>query len=180
MLRKGKLTDTKTIDYNYRSLIRDVYDFAKSNLTDISDNPASYYGTANKLRRVLEEYSYFNFDIGGTGLPKNKLINEYLETCVQSHKVHSETRDKITRALVPLWMNSESHGKEKVKSGSIDHNIQLLDPEETQKCARLMLLLLDLLHPTGLPGLINNQISKKDQEDINQHLSECDSEFAEL
>lgn len=70
MLRKGKLTDTKTIDYNYRSLIRDVYDFAKSNLTDISDNPASYYGTANKLRRVLEEYSYFNFDIGGTGLPK--------------------------------------------------------------------------------------------------------------
>lgn len=180
MLRKGKLTDTKTIDYNYRSLIRDVYDFAKSNLTDISDNPASYYGTANKLRRVLEEYSYFNFDIGGTGLPKNKLINEYLETCVQSHKVHSETRDKITRALVPLWMNSESHGKEKVKSGSIDHNIQLLDPEETQKCARLMLLLLDLLHPTGLPGLINNQISKKDQEDINQHLSEWDSEFAEL
>lgn len=180
MLKKGKLTDTKTIDYNYRSLIRDVYDFAKSNLTDISDNPASYYGTANKLRRVLEEYSYFNFDIGGTGLPKNKLINEYLETCVQSHKVHSETRDKITRALVPLWMNSESHGKEKVKSGSIDHNIQLLDPEETQKCARLMLLLLDLLHPTGLPGLINNQISKKDQEDINQHLSEWDSEFAEL
>lgn len=180
MLRKGKLTDTKTIDYNYRSLIRDVYDFAKSNLTDISDNPASYYGTANKLRRVLEEYSYFNFDIGGTGLPKNKLINEYLETCVQSHKVHSETRDKITRALVPLWMNSESYGKEKVKSGSIDHNIQLLDPEETQKCARLMLLLLDLLHPTGLPGLINNQISKKDQEDINQHLSEWDSEFAEL
>ena len=180
MLKKGKLTDTNTIDYNYRSLIRDVYDFAKSNLTDISDNPASYYGTANKLRRVLEEYSYFNFDIGGTGLPKNKLINEYLETCVQSHKVHSETRDKITRALVPLWMNSESHGKEKVKSGSIDHNIQLLDPEETQKCARLMLLLLDLLHPTGLPGLINNQISKKDQEDINQHLSEWDSEFAEL
>lgn len=180
MLKKSKLTDTKTIDYNYRSLIRDVYDFAKSNLTDISDNPASYYGTANKLRRVLEEYSYFNFDIGGTGLPKNKLINEYLETCVQSHKVHSETRDKITRALVPLWMNSESHGKEKVKSGSIDHNIQLLDPEETQKCARLMLLLLDLLHPTGLPGLINNQISKKDQEDINQHLSEWDSEFAEL
>lgn len=180
MLKKGKLTDTKTIDYNYRSLIRDVYDFAKSNLTDISDNPASYYGTANKLRRVLEEYSYFNFDIGGTGLPKNKLINEYLETCVQSHKVHSETRDKITRALVPLWMNSESHGKEKVKSGSIDHNLQLLDPEETQKCARLMLLLLDLLHPTGLPGLINNQISKKDQEDINQHLSEWDSEFAEL
>lgn len=180
MLRKGKLTDTKTIDYNYQSLIRDVYDFAKSNLTDISDNPASYYGTANKLRRVLEEYSYFNFDIGGTGLPKNKLINEYPETCVQSHKVHSETRDKITRALVPLWMNSESHGKEKVKSGSIDHNIQLLDPEETQKCARLMLLLLDLLHPTGLPGLINNQISKKDQEDINQHLSEWDSEFAEL
>lgn len=43
-----------------------------------------------------------------------------------------------------------------------------------------MLLLLDLLHPTGLPGLINNQISKKDQEDINQHLSEWDSEFAEL
>lgn len=180
MLSKGKLTETKVIDYNYRNLIQDVYDFAKSNLTDISDNPVAYYGTANKLRRVLEEYSYFNFDIGGTGLPKNKLVNEYLETCVQSHKIHGETRDKITRALVPLWMNSESHGEEKVRSGSIDHNVQLLDPEETQKCARLMLLLLDLLHPTGLPGLINNQISKKDQEDINQHLSEWDSEFAEL
>lgn len=180
MLSKGKLTETRVIDYNYRSLIRDIYDFAKSNLTDISNNPASYYGTANKLRRVLEEYSYFNFDIGGTGLPKNQLVNEYLETCVQSHKVHSETRDKITRALVPLWMNSESHGEEKVKSGSIDHNIQLLDPEETQKCARLMLLLLDLLHPTGLPGLINSQIPEKDQKDINQHLSKWDSEFAEL
>ena len=180
MLSKGKLTETKVIDYNYRSLIRDIYDFAKSNLTDISNSPASYYGTANKLRRVLEEYSYFNFDIGGTGLPKNQLVNEYLETCVQSHKVHSETRDKITRALVPLWMNSESHGEEKVKSGSIDHNIQLLDPEETQKCARLMLLLLDLLHPTGLPGLINSQIPEKDQKDINQHLSKWDSEFAEL
>ena len=180
MLSKGKLTETKVIDYNYRSLIQDIYDFAKSNLTDISNSPASYYGTANKLRRVLEEYSYFNFDIGGTGLPKNQLVNEYLETCVQSHKVHSETRDKITRALVPLWMNSESHGEEKVKSGSIDHNIQLLDPEETQKCARLMLLLLDLLHPTGLPGLINSQIPEKDQKDINQHLSKWDSEFAEL
>lgn len=43
-----------------------------------------------------------------------------------------------------------------------------------------MLLLLDLLHPTGLPGLINSQIPEKDQKDINQHLSKWDSEFAEL
>ncbi|MBF9667578.1 AAA family ATPase [Bifidobacterium dentium] len=185
MLKNGMLYETNMIDYNYRDLIKEIYDFAKSDLADISTDPSSYDGIANKLRRVLEEYSYFNFDIGGTGLPKNELVNKYLDTCIEDRsntpdKIHRRTKNMITRALVPLWMNSESHGEEKVKSGSINHNIQLLDPEETQKCARLMLLLLNLLHATGLPGLMYNQEASTKMEGINQQLVRWDHEFAGL
>lgn len=141
--------------YTYRTLIKDVYDFARSDQHQQAIMENHDYTIPNELRRALEEYSWFNFGVGGTGLRKQPLIRSKLEELVKMNRLSKENKDLILSVLYSTWTNSGSHREENVKSDLLDLDLlEYNDQEEVRKVSKLLLILLDEIHFTGLPGLL--------------------------
>jgi hypothetical protein len=168
--KKNSLTDVS----NYRALIKDLYLFA----ADMRNDSLYYSSLGNEMRRALEEYSQFNFGIGGTGLFTNGLVGESLDRAVVNQQLGSDTRELIQSLMLHLWMNSDSHGEEKVKNDGLDHSETAFEELETQQASRLALILLDTIHFTGLAGILqNDKNAVKKIKEINDNLDTWKSDF---
>lgn len=172
ILKNGKLTnESLSAISNYRLLINDLYTFAKAGKSD------TYYSLGNEMRRALEEYSNFNFNIGGTALFTNNLVGKYLDDAVRDGKIGKDTRELIKSLLIHLWMNSDSHGSDKVHENSLEHIDTSFDEFETYRAVRLVLILLDTIHFTGLGGILYNEYLPTKIEEINTNLKSWKTEF---
>lgn len=141
--------------YTYRTLIEHVYDFAKRDMSSPAGDESHDYTIANELRRALEEYSWFNFGVGGSGLRKQALIRSNLDELVKENRLSSESEDLILSVLYSIWTNSGSHREENANSDIQDLDLlNYNDTNEVRKIAKLVLILLDEIHFTGLPGLM--------------------------
>lgn len=152
---KLSTVDSDKPAYTYRTLIKDVYDFARSDQHEQSNVESHDYTIPNELRRALEEYSWFNFGVGGTGLRNQPLVQNKLEELVKMNRLSKESKDLILSVLYSTWTNSGSHREENVKSDLLDLDLlEYNDQEEVRKVSKLLLILLDEIHFTGLPGLL--------------------------
>lgn len=167
--------------YTYRSLVEDAYDFARLNQDERTKEGIRDHEIPNELRRALEEYSWFNFGVGGTGLRKQRLVESKLEELVGLHRLSEESKDLILGVLYHNWLNSGSHREENAKSDLV--NLDLLDyydTDEVTKVAKLLLILLDEIHFTGLPGLMwgNVDTNQNRYKDCQSNLQQWKSEFS--
>jgi hypothetical protein len=174
-LINGELRDKNTplMDVsNYRVLVKDLYDFASGKKSD-----APYYSLGNEIRRALEEYAQFNFNIGGTALFTNKLVGESLDKAVANRQLGSDTRELIKSLMLHLWMNSDSHGEEKVKNDILDHSETTFEYLEAYRASRLTLILLDTVHFTGLAGILQEVKDDPYIKKVNDNLDSWKAEF---
>lgn len=168
--------------YTYRSLIEDAYDFARLGQNERAKEGIRDHEIPNELRRALEEYSWFNFGVGGTGLRKQPLVKSKLKELVDLHQLSEENNKLILGALNNFWLNSGSHREENAKSDLI--NLDLLDyydTDEVKKVAKLLLILLDEIHFTGLPGLLwgpDVNIDNNKYKDCQNNLQQWRRDFS--
>lgn len=167
--------------YTYRSLIEDAYDFARLNRDGRIKAGIRDHEIPNELRRALEEYSWFNFGVGGTGLRKQPLVESKLEELVGLHRLSEESKDLILGVLYHNWLNSGSHREENAKSDLVNLNLlDYYDTDEVTKVAKLLLILLDEIHFTGLPGLMwgNVDTDQNRYKECQSNLQQWKSEFS--
>lgn len=183
-LSNCRISLTSEIKLNYRKLISDAYTFARTDIKSPSTTEESgasainYESVGNQLRRALEEYSYFNFDIGQTGLFNSKLIQDKLKEEVNAGRLGPNTFDMIKGTLFHLWLNASSHGGDSAKSSDhYDHQVTLIDSRQAVKDTRLIMILLSIIHYTGLPGLLNGAPSALLVTQSNQCIEQWKADF---
>lgn len=133
------------IESTYKSLLREVFEFAQK------DNPDDYEKRTigNVMRRVVESFSHFNYS-----MDINKITNEekILEKVTDAN-IRAYFRDFMHRLL----LNNESHMKDTVSSIETNAYYEYVNIEEKKKTAKSLLVFLynlDEFHVTqNLQGL---------------------------
>jgi ABC-type cobalamin/Fe3+-siderophores transport system ATPase subunit len=138
-LRKFEIKST------YKSLLREVYEFAKN------ENPEEYSvrTIGNVMRRVIESFSHFNYS-----LDLNKITNEEK---ILSKISDPNLRNYFTDFMHRLLLNNESHMRDTVSSIETNSFYEYVNIEEKVKTAKSLIVFLyqlDSFHITqNLKGL---------------------------
>ncbi len=123
----------------YKILIRDIYKYA----LDGVDNDESM-NIGNKMRRVLESFSTFNYGISFMQLTRQGMIESKIKK--------EDLRIYFTNFMQRLLLNNESHFEESIYSIETQNFYKYVDFNEklvTAKSAICLLFLFDKVHVTS-------------------------------
>lgn len=144
-LKKIGSDKSKQAFNEYKSILHEVFEFAKRNTAPTEEES---FGIGNKIRKIAEAISSFLYGCGIDSLFRKKEILEGISSHKQRHY-----RNTLSR----LILNGASHSKEKIRS--FNYNAFTFAPEEVQKIARSFLLFLKDTHPLHLTCLLDNSNS---------------------
>lgn len=129
--------------------------------------------SGNDLRRAFEEYSFFNFDEGATALTSDDQI-------IDNARLSQEIKQLIKDTQFHYWFNGDSHGETSAKSGGLPIHFPT-DEGTEEKLAKLLLIFLDGIHPTGLIGILCgsnfNQSQSKKKKEVEANLKKWKNEL---
>lgn len=134
--RLGRLPRQKAI---YVELLRRTYCYAKG---ESDDNEAFVIG--NIMRRLLEAYVRFNYNLGFEALATDSDLAEKLEPL----------RDIFRNMTYRLALHNESHFTEAIWSLDRQREFEGFGAEEKQTIARRLLVLLNKLDPIHIKKLV--------------------------
>jgi len=128
-------------EYNfYKQQINSIYKYSLGLEPDLS----LYIG--NTMRRVLEAYSTFNYNLGPSEISTNQ---ELLS------KIQDETEREFFKAyMYRLILNSDSHASDRVRRSSSNFS-EMFSDEEKIKTAQLLLGFLYRLDPVHIERMID-------------------------
>lgn len=144
-LKKIGSDKSKQAFNEYKSILHEVFEFAKRNTAPTEEES---FGIGNKIRKIAEAISSFLYGCGIDSLFRKKELLEGISSHKQRHY-----RNTLSR----LILNGASHSKEKIRS--FNYNAFTFAPEEVQKIARSFLLFLKDTHPLHLACLLDNSNS---------------------
>lgn len=123
----------------YKQLLHDIYEFAK--VDEASDNS---FTIGNKMRKVLEAYSSFNYANGYTN-----------EKCLDIVLKDSDKKEYFKNTVLRLLLNGESHSEERVKA--MNYNSEFVSETEKQRVAKDVLCLLYTIDSNHLKFVLKQQ-----------------------
>ena len=135
-------------EYNfYKQQINSIYKYALGLEPDLS----LYIG--NTMRRVLEAYSTFNYNLGPSQIStKQELLS----------KIQDETEREFFKAyMYRLILNSDSHASDRVRRSSSNFS-EMFSDEEKIRTAQLLLGFLYRLDPVHIERMIDSEEFKKE------------------
>ncbi|MBZ2086610.1 AAA family ATPase [Streptococcus oralis] len=135
-------------EYNfYKQQINSIYKYALGLEPDLS----LYIG--NTMRRVLEAYSTFNYNLGPSQISTDQ---ELLS------KIQDETEREFFKAyMYRLILNSDSHASDRVRRSSSNFS-EMFSDEEKIRTAQLLLGFLYRLDPVHIERMIDSEEFKKE------------------
>lgn len=152
--------EERDCEYNfYEEQINWIFKYAL-NLTPELD---SYIG--NAMRRVLEAYATFNYNLGPSEISTNEgLLN----------KITDQTEREFFEAyMYRLILNSDSHASDRVKRSSSNFT-DMFDEEEKRKTAQLLLGFLYRIDPFHIERMLKSSVSSFEDyaKDYNKKIEE--------
>lgn len=156
-------------EYNfYKQQINSIYKYALG----LEPNLSLYIG--NTMRRVLEAYSTFNYNLGPSEISTNQ---ELLS------KIQDETEREFFKAyMYRLILNSDSHASDRVRRSSSNFS-EMFSDEEKIRTAQLLLGFLYRLDPVHIERMIDldnfNQFLDKYKQKIKNYKT-CEEQISKL
>ena len=137
-------------EYNfYKQQINSIYKYALGLVPEIS----LYIG--NTMRRVLEAYSTFNYNLGPSEISTNQGLLS---------KIQDETEREFFKAyMYRLILNSDSHASDRVRRSSSNFS-EMFSDEEKIRTAQLLLGFLYRLDPVHIERMIDFKQLKDENE----------------
>lgn len=131
----------------YKNFINDTYRYALGLAPELD----SYIG--NIMRRVLEAYSMFNYNLGPSELTTNE--------DVLSKIPNEQEKEFFDGYMYRLILNKDSHASDRVKRASTTFS-KMFSTEEKTRAAKLLLGLLYRLDPVHIKRMID--VDTSDEE----------------
>lgn len=137
--------EERDCEYNfYEEQINWIFKYALNLAPELD----SYIG--NAMRRVLEAYATFNYNLGPSEISTNEgLLN----------KITDQTEREFFEAyMYRLILNSDSHASDRVKRSSSNFT-DMFDEEEKRKTAQLLLGFLYRIDPFHIERMLKSSVS---------------------
>ena len=144
-LENQKMKIIKTSDFNeYSDLLNQIFEFACNQETSVIQ-----LSIGNVMRRVLEAFATFNYNLGIEGLTTNEKVLNILP--------NEKEKDYFKNRMYRLVLNSESHLYERTRgilSRGFSENFSV---DEKVKTAKDIIVLMHSLNPTHIDVLLSNK-----------------------
>ena len=152
--------EERDCEYNfYEEQINWIFKYALNLAPELD----SYIG--NAMRRVLEAYATFNYNLGPSEISTNEgLLN----------KITDQTEREFFEAyMYRLILNSDSHASDRVKRSSSNFT-DMFDEEEKRKTAQLLLGFLYRIDPFHIERMLKSSVSSFEDyvKDYNKKIEE--------
>lgn len=157
LLLKNKTTVNFEKNHNiYKHIINDVYDVIIKNNDEINDDEMD--GLGNKMRRILEAFSTFNYGVGISELSTDQVILESIKD--------KKLQDYFLNSMYKIGLNETSHLKNQTYAMIDIINLGFIDKEVLLRISRDVIAFIYLLNQTHIRKMLIN----KDINFIERHI----------
>ncbi|ANU15230.1 hypothetical protein BBI08_15820 [Planococcus halocryophilus] len=144
-LENKKVKFINSNDFNeYSDLLNQIFEFAHN-----QEAPVKQLSIGNIMRRVLEAFATFNYNLGIEGLTANEKVLDLLTT--EKEKAYFKNR------MYRLVLNSESHLYERTRGILTRGFAENFSVDEKVKTAKDIIILMHSLNPTHIDILLSNK-----------------------